>query len=94
MNEKQIIDEMADILCQSKNYKCDGEDCKCIKQATDLYNAGYRNCKEFAEKVKNKIKEIKKRYHEDYINGLGDQEYDGITESDVDEIAKEYGVEV
>lgn len=44
--------------------------------------------KAFAEEVKNKIKEIKKRYHEDCINGLGDEEYNGITENDIDEIQK------
>ena len=42
MNDKKQIEDIADILCQSKNHKCDGEDCKCIKQATDLYNAKCR----------------------------------------------------
>ena len=44
---------------------------------------------EFAGKVKNKIKELKKIYHEDCINGIGDEEYNGITESDIDELLKE-----
>ena len=40
---KEQIEEMADILCQSKNHVCNGgDDCRCLKQATDLYNAGYR----------------------------------------------------
>lgn len=46
MTKQEQIEEMADILCQSKNHKCDGEDCKCIKQATDLYN---KKCRILAE---------------------------------------------
>ena len=42
MTKQEQIEEMADILCESKNHDCNGEDCKCIKQATDLYNEGYR----------------------------------------------------
>lgn len=41
---------------------------------------------DFAEKVKVRIKELKKRYHEDCINGIGDEEYNGITEADIDEL--------
>lgn len=123
MNDKKQIEDIADILCQSKNHKCDGEDCKCIKQATDLYNANCRILledsvvltreeadrfrwqtlnikkvktqarKEFAEKVKSKIKELKQRYHEDCINGLGDEEYNGLTGNNVDEILKEMEAE-
>lgn len=48
---------------------------------------------EFSEKVKTKIKELRRKYHEDCINGLGDEEYNGITESDIDEILKGMGVE-
>lgn len=47
----------------------------------------------FAQKVKTKIKELRRKYHEDYINGLGDEEYNGITESDIDELLKEMGVD-
>ena len=39
--EKQI-EEMANILCESKEHNCNGEDCKCLKQATDLFNKGAR----------------------------------------------------
>ena len=40
---KEQIEDIADILCQSKNHVCNGgDDCRCLKQATDLYNAGYR----------------------------------------------------
>lgn len=53
-----------------------------------------KTAKEFAEKVKTKIKELRRKYHEDYINGLGDEEYNGITENDIDEILKEMGVEI
>lgn len=48
---------------------------------------------ELSEKVKTKIKELKQMYHEDCINGLGDEKYNGITESDIDEILKEMGVD-
>lgn len=48
---------------------------------------------ELSKKVKSKIKELKQRYHEDYINGLGDEEYNGLTESDIDELLKEMGVD-
>lgn len=49
---------------------------------------------ELSEKVKTKIKELKQRYHEDCINGLGDEEYNGLTENNVDEILKEMGVDI
>lgn len=39
---KKEIEEMADILCESKEHNCNGEDCKCLKQATDLFNKGAR----------------------------------------------------
>lgn len=42
MDKQKQIEEMADILCESKAHNCNGEDCKCIKQATDLYNANCR----------------------------------------------------
>ena len=46
MDKQKLIEEMADILCESKNHNCNGEDCKCIKQATDLYEQGYRKIDE------------------------------------------------
>lgn len=46
MNDREMIEKIADILCESKNHNCNREDCKCIKQATDLYNAGYRKQKQ------------------------------------------------
>lgn len=47
MNENKEIEKIADILCESKNHNCSGgEDCKCLKQASDLYNAGCRIVKE------------------------------------------------
>ena len=39
--EKQVK-EMAEILCESKEHNCNGEDCKCLKQATALFNKGAR----------------------------------------------------
>lgn len=48
---------------------------------------------EASEKIKNKIKELRQRHHEDCINGLSDEEYNGITESDIDELLKDIGVE-
>lgn len=42
MNDKQQIEEMANILCESKEHNCSGEDCRCLKQATDLFNNGAR----------------------------------------------------
>lgn len=41
-NKEKQIEKMADILCESKEHNCNGEDCKCLKQATDLYNANCR----------------------------------------------------
>lgn len=47
--ENKEIEEIADILCESKNRNCNGgEDCKCLKQAKDLYNAGCRIVKDKA----------------------------------------------
>lgn len=42
MDKQKEIEEMADILCESKEHNCNGEDCKCLKQATDLFNKGVR----------------------------------------------------
>ena len=42
MDDKKQIEEMAEILCESKEHNCNGEDCKCLKQATDLFNKGAR----------------------------------------------------
>ena len=42
MEDKEMIEEMANILCESKEHNCNGEDCKCLKQATDLFNKGAR----------------------------------------------------
>lgn len=50
--------------------------------------------KEFAQKVKSKIKELRRKYHEDCINGIGDEKYNGLTENNVDEILKEMDVEL
>ena len=39
----KTIEEMADILCDTKEHDCQGgNDCLCIKQATALYDANYR----------------------------------------------------
>ena len=42
LKEQKQIEEIADILCESKEHNCNGEDCKCLKQATDLFNKGAR----------------------------------------------------
>ena len=48
MNDKNQIEAMADILCDAKEHDCQGgNDCLCIKQATALYNAGYRKQSEW-----------------------------------------------
>ena len=40
--QQKQIEEIAEILCQSKEHNCNGEDCKCLKQATDLFDKGAR----------------------------------------------------
>ena len=42
--EKQAIEEMKNILCESIDGKCNGYcgNCNCIEQSQALYNAGYR----------------------------------------------------
>lgn len=43
MDKIRQIEKMADILCESKNHVCNGgDDCLCVKQASDLYDNGCR----------------------------------------------------
>ena len=49
---------MADILCEAKGHDCNGgDDCRCVKQAEALYNAGYRKASEVAEEIFAEIEE-------------------------------------
>jgi len=55
MNDKpDQIEKMAAILCESKAHNCNGEDCKCIKQATALYNANCRILDKGSKIISNK----------------------------------------
>lgn len=63
------IEEMANILCEAKEHNCNGgNDCLCIKQATALYNAGYKQPINDDEVV------VKKAQFESLVN-----EYKGLT---------------
>ena len=43
MDKTSQVEKMADILCQSKDHVCNGgDDCRCVKQAEDLYDNGCR----------------------------------------------------
>ena len=57
-NREKQIEEMADILCEAKGHDCNGgDDCRCVKQAEALYNAGYRKASEVAEEIFAEIEE-------------------------------------
>lgn len=59
-----------------------------LERKCDCANIESYAVDQFAEKVKNKIKKLRKKYHEDCINGIGDEEYNGITEADIDNILR------
>ncbi len=59
-----------------------------------LIQSRKETAREIFDKIKEKIAYLKRRYHEDCVDGLGDEEYNGLSEKDLDEIAKQYGVEV
>ena len=83
------IEEMADILCSAKEHNCNGgNDCLCIKQATALYNEGYKQEKEVAQKI---FQELKEWCHYVYHDG---QEGEMVFFSHVIDIVKKFGVEV
>lgn len=70
----------------------------CLRETITWYDNDIKKIRkkasiELSERVKTKIKELKQRYHEDCVNGLGDEEYNGLTENNVDELLKEMGVE-
>lgn len=50
--------------------------------------------REFIEKIKEEIAYLKRRYHEDCVDGIGDEEYNGLSEKELDELAKQFGIEV
>lgn len=72
------------IDCLRETITCYDNDIKKIRKSTAI---------ELSEKVKSKIKSLRQKYHEDCINGLGDEEYNGLTENNVNELLKEIGVE-
>ena len=58
VNSNKQIDEMADILCDAKGHNCNGgDDCRCVKQAKALYNAGYRKSSDVAREIFEEIEE-------------------------------------
>ena len=73
-NRQQQIEKIADILCESKNHNCNGEDCKCIKQATDLYNA---NCR-IVDEGSVVFKDSKIYLNEKHIGNIDFSPYDDI----------------
>ena len=64
------IEEMANILCDAKGHDCNGgDDCRCVKQAEALYNAGYRKASDVARETVEAIKaDVRKK--EQYVNDL------------------------
>ena len=64
MNRDKQIEEMADILCDAKGHDCNGgDDCRCVKQAEALYNAGYCKATDVAREIFEDI--------EDVLNNIG-----------------------
>lgn len=84
----KVVLSMEEIEIQQENY-LNG-----IKYWQDMANKARKQASiEFSERVKSKIIELRRKYHEDYVNGLGDEEYNGLSGNNVDEILKEMGVE-